>query len=142
VDWKIELVVVPVADVDRAKAFYMDRAGFTLDVDHRAGEDFRVVQLTPSGSACSIALMKNVDAAGSAQGLQVVVSDIDAARAELKDRGLDAGELFHFDIETGAQVPGPDPARADYNSFLTFNDPDGNRWMVQEVGRPATGPPK
>jgi catechol 2,3-dioxygenase-like lactoylglutathione lyase family enzyme len=138
VDWKLELVVVPVADVDRAKAFYIERAGFTLDVDHRAGEDFRVVQLTPPGSACSIALMKNVDAAGSAQGLQLVVSDIDAARVELLDRGLDAGRPFHFDPDTGTELPGPDPKRSDYNSFLTFNDPDGNRWMVQEVGRPAS----
>jgi predicted enzyme related to lactoylglutathione lyase len=135
VDWKLELAVVPVADVDRAKAFYMDRAGFTLDVDHRAGEDFRVVQLTPPGSACSIALMKNVDAAGSVQGLHLIVSDIESARAALSERGLDAGEPFHFDSATGAQFPGPDPTRSDYNSFLTFNDPDGNRWMVQEVGR-------
>ena len=134
-DWKLELVVVPVADVDRAKAFYMDRAGFTLDVDHRAGEDFRVVQLTPPGSACSIALMKNVDAAGSVQGLHLIVSDIESARTALSERGLDAGEPFHFDSATGAQFPGPDPKRSDYNSFLTFNDPDGNRWMVQEVGR-------
>jgi catechol 2,3-dioxygenase-like lactoylglutathione lyase family enzyme len=137
VDWKIELVVVPVADVDRAKAFYVDRAGFTLDVDHSAGEDFRVVQLTPRGSACSIALMKNVDAAGSAQGLQLIVADIDSARTELAERGLDAGEPFHFDRDTGAQLPGADPGRTDYNSFLTFSDPDGNRWMVQEVGRAA-----
>jgi catechol 2,3-dioxygenase-like lactoylglutathione lyase family enzyme len=96
VDWKIELVVVSVADVDRAKAFYVDRAGFTLDVDHSAGEDFRVVQLTPRGSACSIALMKNVDAAGSAQGLQLIVADIDSARTELAERGLDAGEPTHI----------------------------------------------
>jgi predicted enzyme related to lactoylglutathione lyase len=134
-DWKLELVVVPVADVDRAKAFYMEQAGFTLDVDHRAGEDFRVVQLTPRGSACSIALMKNVDAAGSAQGLQLVVRDIGAARSELSERGLDAGEPFHFDPESGAQLSGPDPMRTDYNSFLSFSDPDGNRWMVQEAGR-------
>jgi catechol 2,3-dioxygenase-like lactoylglutathione lyase family enzyme len=137
VDWKIELVVVSVADVNRAKAFYVDRAGFTLDVDHSAGEDFRVVQLTPRGSACSIALMKNVDAAGSAQGLQLIVADIDSARTELAERGLDAGEPFHFDRDTGSQLPGPDPGRTDYNSFLTFSDPDGNRWMVQEVGRAA-----
>lgn len=137
-DWKLELIVVPVSDVDRAKAFYIERAGFNLDVDHSAGEDFRVVQLTPPGSACSIALMKNVDAAGSAQGLQLVVSDIDAARAELSDRGLDAGAPFHFDFETGAQRSGADPKRSDYNSFLTFNDPDGNRWMIQEVGRAAS----
>jgi catechol 2,3-dioxygenase-like lactoylglutathione lyase family enzyme len=138
VDWKLELVIVPVADVDRAKAFYIEQTGFTLDVDHRAGEDFRVVQLTPPGSACSIALMKNVDAAGSAQGLQLVVSDVDSARVELAERGLDAGEPFHFDRATGAQSPGPDPDRSDYNTFLAFNDPDGNRWLVQEVGRPTS----
>ena len=134
-DWKLELVIVPVADVDRAKAFYIDRAGFTLDVDHSAGEDFRIVQLTPPGSACSITLMKNVEAAGSLQGLHQIVSDIVAARAELVERGLDAGEPFHFDTATGAQSPGPDPNRGDYNSFLAFKDPDGNGWMVQEVGR-------
>src|ERR1700724_2952458 len=124
-EWRLELIVIPVEDVDRAKAFYMDRAGFTLDVDHSAGEDFRVVQLTPPGSHCSIAVMKNVDAAGSAQGMQLIVADIEAARAELMGRGLDAGEPFHFDPQTGTQSPGPDPNRADYNSFLSFSDPDG-----------------
>jgi catechol 2,3-dioxygenase-like lactoylglutathione lyase family enzyme len=133
VDWKLELVVVPVSDVDRAKAFYIDRAGFNLDVDHRAGEDFRVVQLTPPGSACSIALMRNAAAPGSLSGLHLVVSDIDAARAELVARGVDVSEPFHF--ESGGQAPGPDPQRADYNSFLSFTDPDGNSWLVQEVGR-------
>jgi len=131
-DWKLALVVVPVSDVDRAKSFYMERAGFGLDVDHRAGEDFRVVQLTPPGSACAIALMKNA-AAGSLQGLHLMVSDIDSASAELKQRGVEASDVFHF--EGGTQVPGPDPERRDYDSFLTFSDPDGNGWMVQEVGR-------
>ena len=131
-DWKLALVVVPVSDVDRAKSFYMERAGFGLDVDHRAGEDFRVVQLTPPGSACAIALMKNA-AAGSLQGLHLMVSDIDTASAELKQRGVEASDVFHF--EGGTQVPGPDPERRDYDSFLTFSDPDGNGWMVQEVGR-------
>lgn len=134
-DWKLELIVVPVSDVDRAKAFYMDQAGFGLLADHSAGEDFRVVQLTPPGSACSIALMKNVGAAGTVQGLHLIVSDIDTARAELKERGLDTGEPFHFDFETGAQLPGSDANRTDYNSFLAFSDPDGNQWMIQEVGR-------
>lgn len=137
-DWKLELVVVPVSDVDRAKAFYIDRAGFRLDVDHSAGEDFRVVQLTPPGSACSIALMRNPEGAGSAQGLQLVVSDVIAARDELAQRGLDAGEPFHFDFETGAQRPGLDPNRSAFNSFLAFSDPDGNRWMVQEAGPPES----
>ncbi len=135
-DWKLELVVVPVSDVDRAKAFYIEQAGFHLDVDHRAGEDFRVVQLTPPGSACSIAVMKNREAAGTVQGLQVVVSDVDEARRQLVDRGVTASEIFHF--ESSGQVAGPDPQRSDYNSFLSFSDPDGNRWTVQEVKR--TGP--
>jgi catechol 2,3-dioxygenase-like lactoylglutathione lyase family enzyme len=132
VDLKLELIVVPVSDVDRAKAFYMDNTGFGLDVDHRAGEDFRVVQLTPPGSACSISLMRN-DAAGSLQGLHLVVSDIDAAHAQLSARGAEPSEIFHFG--EGGQVPGPDPDRRDYGSFLTFSDPDGNGWLVQEVRR-------
>ena len=133
-DWKLELVVVPVSDVDRAKAFYLEQAGFDLLVDHSAGEDFRVVQLTPRGSACSIAIMRNTDgAAGSVNGLHLVVSDIDAARAELVGRGVDASEIFHFDA--GGQVTGHDPERRDYNSFLSFSDPDGNGWLVQEVRR-------
>lgn len=132
-DVKLELVVVPVSDVDRAKAFYRDQAGFTLDVDHRAGEEFRVVQLTPPGSACSIALMRNPDAAGSVHGLHLVVSDIDAARGALAQRGTPVGEIFHF--ESGRQVAGPDPERGNYNSFLSFSDPDGNSWLVQEVRR-------
>jgi len=133
VDWKLEVIVVPVADVDRAKAFYTEKAGFNLDVDYSAGEDFRVVQLTPPGSACSITLMRNTDAAGSIQGLQIVVSDIDAAWAELAGRGMDVSDIFHF--EEGKQLPGPDPARADFNSFLSFSDPDGTGWMVQEGRR-------
>ena len=131
-DWKLELIVVPVSDVDRAKSFYMEQAAFGLDVDHSAGEDFRVVQLTPPGSACSIALMKN-EAPGTLQGLHLVVADIDAARAELVERKAEPSEIFHFG-EAG-QTPGPDPQRASYNSFLTFNDPDGNGWLVQEVKR-------
>ena len=129
-DYKLELIVVPVSDIDRAKAFYTEQAGFGLDVDHSAGEDFRVVQLTPPGSSCSISLMRN-DAAGSLQGLHLVVTDIDEARAELVGRGLDASELFHFG-EAG-QTPGPDPLRQDYGTFMTFSDPDGNGWLVQEV---------
>lgn len=129
-DFKLELVIVPVTDVDRAKAFYMERAGFTMDVDHRAG-DFRIVQLTPRGSACSITIMRNEKAAGSLQGLHLVVSDIDAARAELAGRGMEVSDVFHF--EAAGQVPGPDPKHADYGSYLSFNDPDGNGWMVQEV---------
>ena len=89
------------------------------------------MQLTPPGSACSIALMRNQDAAGSVQGLHLVVADIDAARGELTGRGATPSDIFHF--EAGGQQPGPDPKRGDYNSFLTFEDPDGNGWMVQEV---------
>lgn len=133
-DWKLELIVVPVSDVDRAKAFYIEKVGFELHVDHRAGEDFRVVQLTPRGSACSIAIMGKTEAApGSVRGLHLVVSDIDAARDELAERGVDSGEIFHF--ESGKQMPGPDPQRSDYGSFLSFKDPDGNSWLVQEVRR-------
>lgn len=130
-DFKLELVILPVTDVDRAKAFYIDKAGFRLDVDHRAGEDFRIVQLTPRGSACSVTLMRNPDAAGSVQGLHLVVTDIDEARTELAGRGMDVSDVFHFGVD--GQQPGPDPQRGAYNSFLSFSDPDGNGWMVQEV---------
>ena len=133
-DWKLELVVVPVTDVDRAKAFYLDQTGFRLDVDHSAGEDFRVVQLTPPGSACSIALMRKPDAAGSVSGLHLVVPDIDAARAELVDRGAKPSDIFHF-AAGGVQTPGPDPERRDNGSFLSLREPVGNEWLVQEVGR-------
>jgi catechol 2,3-dioxygenase-like lactoylglutathione lyase family enzyme len=131
VDWKLELIVVPVSDIDRAKDFYAERMGFEVIVDHRAGEDFRVVQLTPPGSACAIALMKNVEASGSLQGLHLVVSDIDAAQAALASNAIQIEGPFHFDA--GRQAPGPDPQRADYGTFLSFSDPDGNGWLVQEV---------
>jgi catechol 2,3-dioxygenase-like lactoylglutathione lyase family enzyme len=130
-DFKLELIIVPVTDVDRAKAFYMDQAGFRLDVDHRAGEDFRIVQLTPPGSACSVTLMRNPEAAGSVQGLHLIVTDVDEARAELTGRGVEASEVFHFGPQ--GQTPGPDPQRGSYNSFLSFSDPDGNGYLVQEV---------
>jgi predicted enzyme related to lactoylglutathione lyase len=131
-DWKLELIVVPATDLDRAKSFYIDKAGFDLLVDHSAGDDFRVVQLTPRGSACSIAIMRSTERAGCVQGLHLVVSDIDVARAELTERGTEVSELFHF--EQGRGVSGPDPNRADYSTFFSFSDPDGNGWMVQEVG--------
>ncbi len=130
-DWKLELVVVPVSDIDRTKAFYIEQAGFDLLVDHSAGKDFRVVQCTPPGSACAIALMVNAAGAGSVQGLHLVVTDIDLARAELEGRGAEVTEIFHF--ESGRQEPGPDPERSDYGSFFSFGDPDGNGWLVQEV---------
>jgi catechol 2,3-dioxygenase-like lactoylglutathione lyase family enzyme len=130
VDYKLEVVVVPVSDMDRAKAFYAEGCGFRLDVDHRAGEDFRVIQLTPPGSACSITLMRN-GAAGTLQGLHLIVEDIGTAHREMTTRGVEVADVFHF--EDGAEVPGPDPERADYGSFMSFSDPDGNGWLVQEV---------
>jgi predicted enzyme related to lactoylglutathione lyase len=133
VDLRLELIVVPVSDVDRAKAFYVEQAGFGLDVDFSPGGDFRVVQLTPPGSACSITLMRNTEAPGSLQGLHLVVSDIDAARAELVGRGTDVSETFHFGAN--GETPGPDPERRDYGSFASFEDPDGNGWLIQEVRR-------
>lgn len=132
-DWKLELIVVPASDVDRTKAFYLEQAGFELLVDHCAGEDFRVVQMTPPGSACAIAVMKQPERAGSLLGLHLIVADIDAARAELAGRGVEVSEVFHFD--EGGQQPGHDPERRDYNSFISFSDPDGNGWLVQEVKR-------
>jgi catechol 2,3-dioxygenase-like lactoylglutathione lyase family enzyme len=121
--------------VDRAKAFYLEKAGFNLDVDHRAGDEFRVVQLTPPGSACSISFGTGITTAtaGSVRGLHLVVSDIEAARAELVERGTDVSEIFHFG--SGGQTPGPDPQRGNYNSFASFSDPDGNSWLLQEVRR-------
>jgi catechol 2,3-dioxygenase-like lactoylglutathione lyase family enzyme len=139
VDLKLELVLIPVADVDRAKAFYVERAGFNLDVDHQASEEFRVVQMTPPGSACSITIGKGItDAApGSVRGTHLVVSDIVAARAELIDRGVDVSDIRHF--ESGEWLPGPDPAHRDYNSFADFSDPDGNTWVLQEARRSERG---
>jgi len=130
-DWKLELVVVPVADQDRAKAFYLDNMGFDLIVDHQAGPSFRVLQVTPHGSACAIVLMHNDEAAGSVHGLHLVVSDIDAAHAELVGRGATPGGIFHYG-PTGP-VEGPDPEGRDYNSFFEIQDPDGNGWLVQHV---------
>ncbi len=136
-EWKLELIVLPVADVDRAKAFYTERLGFHMDVDYQPDEHFRIVQLTPNGSRCSITLMSKGQIAkqsggtpGSVRGLHLVVTDIDAAHAQLVGRGVEVSEPFHF--EDGKRLPGPDPQRADYNSFLTFDDPDGHVWMVQE----------
>ena len=134
-DWKLELVVVPVADQDVAKTFYLDVMGFELIVDHRAGEDFRVIQATPPGSACAVALMRNTDAAGTLQGLHLVVPDIDRARNELVGRDGEPGPLIHY-VE-GRPEDGPDPERRDYNTFFEIQDPDGNGWMVQEVGHTA-----
>ncbi len=132
-DWKLELVIVPVADQDRARAFYVDQLGWNLIVDHQPNGQFRVLQVNPPGSACAIALMKNSEAAGSVQGLHLVVDDIEAALSDLSGRGVQVGEPFHF--EDGSQVSGPDPVHRDYNTFMTFADPDGTGWRVQEVRR-------
>ena len=136
-DYKLELVLVPVTDVDRAKAFYAEQAGFTLDVDHRAGDDFRVVQLTPPGSACSISFGVGITdtTPGSVKGLHLVVTDIEAAHAELTGRGVQVTDVKHMTPQ-GWQ-PGPDPNRADYGSFADFKDPDGNTWVLQERGYEA-----
>lgn len=133
-DYRLELVVLPVSDVDRAKAFYTDQLGFHLDVDHRAGDEFRVVQLTPTGSPCSITIGVGLTdaAAGSCRGLHLVVDDIVAAHAELTGRGVAVSGPRHM-TEAGWQ-PGPDPKRSDYNSFAEFADPDGNTWVLQERG--------
>ena len=132
-DWKLELVLLPVTDVDRAKAFYSEKLSFHVDFDHQPSDEFRVVQLTPPGSACSISFGIGITKAvpGSVKGLHLVVNDIEAAHAMLVERGVEAGEIFHFDA--GQQRPGPDPERRDYGSFLSFDDPDGNTWVVQEV---------
>jgi catechol 2,3-dioxygenase-like lactoylglutathione lyase family enzyme len=132
-DYRYELTVIPVSDVDRAKEFYAEKLGWNVDVDHRAGDAFRVVQLTPPGSAASITIGKGLPQAepGTYQGMHLVVTDIEAARADLVDRGVDVSEPFHFGAE--GQTPGLHPERADYGTYLTFADPDGNRWLIQEV---------
>jgi predicted enzyme related to lactoylglutathione lyase len=118
-DWKIELIPIPVSDVDRAKTFYVEKAGFNADHDHLVSDEIRFVQLTPPGSACSIVLGKGIteEPPGSVQGVQMVVSDINAARAELVERGVDVGDVQVFP----------------WGSFLFFKDPDGNGWSVQEI---------
>jgi len=134
-DFKLELVLIPVADVDRAKRFYVDTCGFTLDVDHQPNDAFRVVQVTPPGSACSLTFGIGITEAapGSYRGTHLVVTDIEAARAELAERGVDIGEIRHMTPD-GWQ-PGADPEHSDYNSFADFSDPDGNTWVLQESNR-------
>jgi predicted enzyme related to lactoylglutathione lyase len=119
VDWKLELVAVPVSDVDRAKAFYVDKVGFNADHDHRVSDEMRFVQLTPPGSACSIAIGQGImdTEPGSVQGLQLVVPDVEAARAELLERGVEVGEVQDFP----------------WGRFVFFSDPDGNGWAVQQI---------
>ena len=131
-DWKLELVVIPVTDVDRAKRFYAEQVGFVVDHDTRIGDDMRVIQLTPPGSACSIAIGNGMTSSTpwSVQGIQLVVPDIDAARAELLERGVEVSAVQHFGESGLVEGRG-----GDWNSFIFFSDPDGNGWTVQE--RPA-----
>ena len=133
-DLKLELVLIPVSDVDRAKNFYTEQLGFSLDVDHRAGDSFRVVQMTPPGSTCSISIGVGITDAtpGAVRGTHLVVTDIDAARAELVERGVQVSDVRHMGAE--GWVPGVDPQHRDFNSFADFADPDGNTWVVQERG--------
>ena len=133
-DYKLELVLLPVSDVDRAKEFYTEKAGFNLDVDHQPNDEFRVVQLTPPGSACSVTFGIGITDAepGSVRGTHLVVTDIDAAHADLTGRGVDVSDIRHMTPE--GWKPGPDPAHADFNSFADFRDPEGNTWVLQERG--------
>jgi catechol 2,3-dioxygenase-like lactoylglutathione lyase family enzyme len=145
VDMKFEIVVIPVSDVDHAKEFYM-RLGWRLDADYDNSKDFRVVQFTPPGSGCSVIFGKNVTAAapGSAQGLYLIVADIETARRNLLRRGVEVSEVFHgaSDVYAGPDEPylfgrirvnGPDPEHRSYRSFASFRDPDGNGWLFQEI---------
>lgn len=140
-DLKLELVLIPVSDVDRAKAFYTEQAGFRLDVDHAPNDEFRVVQMTPPGSECSITIGKGITSAepGSYRGTHLVVTDIEAARAWLLERGVDVSEIKH--MGSAGWQPGPDPEHRDYGSFADFSDPDGNTWVLQERrGEPTARP--
>jgi catechol 2,3-dioxygenase-like lactoylglutathione lyase family enzyme len=141
---KFEIVVIPVSDVDRAKQFYA-KLGWRLDADYDNGKDFRIIQFTPPGSGCSVIFGRNVTPAapGSAQGLYLIVSDIQAARKELLDRGVQISEVFHNEgVYAGTDEPflfgrirvsGPDPEHRSYRSFASFGDPDGNGWLFQEI---------
>jgi catechol 2,3-dioxygenase-like lactoylglutathione lyase family enzyme len=139
VDMKLEVVVIPVSDVDRSKRFYLSM-GWRLDADFANGDSWRVVQVTPPGSACSFFFGKGLTKAtpGSVQGLLLMVDNIDAARAELIGYGVDVSGVFHFEgglhfTGTQGRAPGPDPERRSYFTFASFNDPDGNSWVLQEI---------
>jgi catechol 2,3-dioxygenase-like lactoylglutathione lyase family enzyme len=141
VDMKFEVIVIPVADVDRSKAFYT-KLGWRLDADFPFDNGFRVVQFTPPGSGCSVQFGTKITTAepGSAQGLYLIVSDVEAARKELVARGVEVSEVFHtskpgaqFRPESNGRVSGPDPDHRSYSSFATFSDPDGNTWLFQEI---------
>jgi catechol 2,3-dioxygenase-like lactoylglutathione lyase family enzyme len=142
VDFKLELVIIPVTDVDRAKDFYTQTVGFKLEVDGQANKGGRIVQVTPPGSACSIGFGSGLALdteplvtapPGSQRGLHLAVSDLAEARDELIARGADVGEIQH--VSDGEWQPGPDPNRSSYMSFAEFSDPDGNLWLLQEVRR-------
>jgi catechol 2,3-dioxygenase-like lactoylglutathione lyase family enzyme len=138
-DYQLEVVAVPVSDVDRSLAFYTGQVGFTLDVDYRPSGGFRVVQLTPPGSACSVQVGVGLTDAspGSAKGMYLVVTDIEAACRELAERGVTVGDIRHkspLDAWAGGLRSGVEPERADYASFADFADPDGNTWVLQERG--------
>ena len=144
IDTKLEIVVIPVSDIDRAKAFYAN-LGWRLDADFDNGSDFRVIQFTPTGSGCSVIFGRNVTAAapGSAQGLYLIVSDLARVREEFIRRGVEVSEIFHNEgvysgsdehyIFGSARVSGPDPEHRSYRSFASFHDPDGNGWLFQEI---------
>jgi catechol 2,3-dioxygenase-like lactoylglutathione lyase family enzyme len=141
VDMKFEVIVIPVADVDRSKAFYT-KLGWRLDADFPFDDGFRVVQFTPPGSGCSVQFGTKITTAapGSAQGLYLIVSDVEAARKELVARGVEVSEVFHtskpgaqFRPDSNGRVSGPDPSHRSYSSYATFNDPDGNTWLFQEI---------
>lgn len=145
-DLKLEVLVLPVSDVDRAKGFY-ESLGFRMDIDYVASEDYRVIQLTPPGSEAAIIIGKGISSAapGSVQGLHLVVTDIEEAHADLVARGVDVSDVFHdasgvfHHAGTEGRVTGPDPKRGSYGSFASFEDPDGNGWILQEVTQRAPG---
>jgi predicted enzyme related to lactoylglutathione lyase len=138
--FSVEVITLPVSDVDRAMRFYVDQVGFTLDVDYAPTEAFRVVQLTPPGSSCSIQIGKGLTdepAGPSVRNTYLVVTDLDAARRQLLERGVEVGEIRHktpIGGWDGGFAPGLDPARGEYASFADFSDPDGNSWILQERG--------
>ena len=137
-DWKLEVVIAPVSDVERARAFYVDTLGFRLDNDFAPNDQFRVIQVTPPGSGCSIVFGTGLGggvAPGSLKGTHLVVDDIEAAHAFLSERGVENTGPQHF--ADGQMTPGLEPNRADYGTFVHFEDPDGNSWAVQEVRHPA-----